>query len=154
MWLFTHLIWECLTLLWVTYQISKRNRLILFWQRNHPKCLTPANLRGQRSDFETSFLMALHLSLLISPSPIVCCYPTLLYISRGHSFIERGGSKLLIEMGLVAANLCWYRNETRDYSKALLLGLKPHYIIQGSYKDFAYLTKFKDPTRTLILGSS
>ena len=117
MWLFTHLIWECLTLLWVTYQISKRNRLILFWRRNHPKCLTPANLRGQRSDFETSFLMALHLSLLISP--IVHCYP--LYRALW-SFIERGGSKLLIEMGQRGSSGCKFilipQRDVRDYSRA------------------------------------
>ena len=118
MWLFTHLIWECLTLLWVTYQISKRNRLILFWQRNHPKCLTAANLRGQRSDFETSFLMALHLSLLISP--IVHCYP--LYRALW-SFIECGGSKLLIEMGQRGSSGCKFilipQRDVRDYSRAL-----------------------------------
>ena len=121
MWLFTHFIWKCLTLLWITYQISKKNRLILFWRigigRNHPKRLTPANLRGQRSDFETSFLMALHLSLLITP--IVHCYP--LYQALW-SFIERGGSKLLIEMGQRGSSGCKFilipQRDVRDYSRA------------------------------------
>ena len=141
MWLFTHLIWECLTLLWVTYQISKRNRLILFWRRNHPKCLTAANLRGQRSDFETSFLMALHLSLLISP--IVHCYP--LYRALW-SFIERGGSKLLIEMGQRGSSGCKFilipQRDVRDYSRvpSWLQGLLASYNLRFWRHSCLYLS--------------
>ena len=67
---------------------------------------------------------------------------------------------------VVVANLCWYRNQTRDYSKALLchpsfiqgpcynfdqliLLKDPTYIIKGPCLGFATLPLFKDPGWTL-----